>query len=255
MIITLFTGTYDQLRSSGFLQLPCKSTLNLYTGFTDIRSSYNPDIIRKHATDLKVTELKSFEKCCGIMFDEMKVKSGLVFSRNTGQLVGFTELGQISEEISVLERSLEGALKEKPLATHMLCIMIRGYFKHFNLPIGLYPTNSVDAEQLFTIIWEAVHVVEAIGLHVHSFVSDGASANRKFYEMHRLEDSANVSPEGLVYWAWNRYDLTRKIYFFSDPPHLLKTLRNNLENSGGNKGTRNLMVCKSVSSVQSWYNI
>ncbi|XP_066918923.1 uncharacterized protein [Clytia hemisphaerica] len=111
----------------------------------------------------------------------MKIKSGLVFSRNTGQLVGFTELGQISEEIYVLERSLDGALKEKPLATHMLFIMIRGYFKHFNLPIGLYPTNSVDSEQLFTIIWEATHVTEAIGLKVHSFVRSRRSQDELLY--------------------------------------------------------------------------
>uniref|UniRef100_A0A7M5V9H3 Transposable element P transposase-like RNase H domain-containing protein n=1 Tax=Clytia hemisphaerica TaxID=252671 RepID=A0A7M5V9H3_9CNID len=121
------------------------------------------------------------------MFDEMKIKSGLVFSRSTGTIIGFTELGKISDEIDSLERSLEKERKKlRPLATHVLAIMIRGFFHHFNLPIGFHATKSASAEQLFAIIWEAVGVLEMVNFNVHAFVCDGASANRKFFEMHRL---------------------------------------------------------------------
>ena len=177
------------------------------------------------------------------MFDEMKIKSGLVFSRSTGTIIGFTELGQISDEIDSLERSLQKDRKKvRPLATHVLAIMIRGFFNHFNLPIGFYATRSATAEQLFAIIWEAVGVMEMVGFNVHAFVCDGASANRKFFNMHKLKDGSNVSSDGVVYWAHNRFAPGRKIYFYSDVPHLLKTLRNNLENSGCNKKTRKLSV-------------
>ena len=38
------------------------------------------------------------------------------------------------------------------------------------------------------------------------------------------------------------FSLERKVYFICDVPHLIKTTRNNLENSQWNKKTRNLLV-------------
>ena len=186
--------------------------------------------------------MNDHERLCSVMFDEMKIKSGLVFSKNTGTIIGFTELGGISDEMEALERSLTTKSKERQLATHVLSVVVRGLFKHFNIPIGFYASKSAEAEHLFAIIWEAVGILEASNLNAVSFVCDGASANRKFFEMHRLEDGSNVSPDGVVYWAWNRCAMDRKIYFSSDVPHLMKTLRNNLENSGSNKKSRNLVV-------------
>ena len=43
--------------------------------------------------------------------------------------------------------------------------------------------------------------------------------------------------------VYDKDDKDRKIYFISDVPHLIKTTRNNLENSHGNTNTRNLHVC------------
>ena len=73
-------------------------------------------------------------------------------------------------------------------------------------------------------------------------VCDGASPNRRFYRIHELADGENKSPDGVVYWIYNRFDKRRKIYLFCDVPHLLKTIRNNFENSHGHNNTRNLMV-------------
>lgn len=58
-------------------------------------------------------------------------------------------------------------------------------------------------------------------------VSDKASPNQKMYRMHRLRD-------GVVYSTPNVFatDEDRDLYFFSDPPHLLKTTRNNFAASG-----------------------
>ena len=159
-----------------------------------------------------------------------------------GKLIGFTELGETNQELARLESTLKD---EEPsstnLASHILTVMARGILSRFNYPIGYFSTKTADADQLFNIIWDGVGSMEMSGIKVMAFISDGASQNRKFYSMHRLADSSNVSPEGCVYWCPNRYDITRKIYFFSDPPHLMKTIRNNLEKSSID-GTRSLMV-------------
>ena len=71
--------------------------------------------------------------------------------------------------------------------------------------------------------------------------ADGASPNRKFFNLHKMENNENTT-YGSVNWAMNPWDWSRKIYFVCDVPHLIKTTRNNLENSHGNKQTRNLIV-------------
>ena len=73
-------------------------------------------------------------------------------------------------------------------------------------------------------------------------VCDGASPNRRFYRIHELADGENNPPDGVVYWIYSSFDIRRKIYFFFDVLHLLKTIRNNFENSHGHNNTRNLMV-------------
>ena len=73
-------------------------------------------------------------------------------------------------------------------------------------------------------------------LQVVAAVSDKASPNQKFIRMHKLD-------EGLTYKTKNLLSPDRDILFISDPPHLLKTLRNNLSSSTTG-GTKYLWVSK-----------
>ena len=52
----------------------------------------------------------------------------------------------------------------------------------------------------------------------------------------------NVSVDDVVYWTWSRFNKGEKIFFISDPPHWIKTLRNNLKNSHGHQNTRQLIA-------------
>ncbi|XP_065657923.1 uncharacterized protein LOC136082472 isoform X1 [Hydra vulgaris] len=82
-------------------------------------------------------------------------------------------------------------------------------------------------------------------------VADGASPNRKFFQIHLAENYENVK-DTTVHWTWNIWCSTRKLYFFCDVPHLIKTTRNNLENSHWNQHSRNLMVILICSANQEW---
>uniref|UniRef100_A0A7M5VCD5 Transposable element P transposase n=1 Tax=Clytia hemisphaerica TaxID=252671 RepID=A0A7M5VCD5_9CNID len=235
-------GTYDHIRDTGFLQLPHRTTLNQYTDFTDIGCGYNPDIIKRLLDD-HLTKVPSEKRICSLLFDEMKIKSGLVFSRKTGKMVGFTSLGNINDEINLLEQQMskENITEPPEIATHVLAVMARGIVKYFNYPIAYFATTSVNSGQLYIIIWDGVAALEMRGVKVLAFISDGASANRGFFALHKLADGSNVSEDGVVFWTPNRFDKARRIYFFSDVPHLIKTLWNNLKKSSVNR-TRNLMV-------------
>ncbi len=91
--------------------------------------------------------------------------------------------------------------------------------------------------QLFPIVWNAIRLVETTGLKVIAVIADGASPNRRFFRMHR------TGANGLVYKAKNIYAADERfIYFVSDPPHLLKTIRNCWSHSFGPSSTREMQV-------------
>ena len=62
-----------------------------------------------------------------LVFDEMKIK-GLVYHKHTGQVVGFTHLGDVNADLETFERRVNGMADadEPTMATHMLSLTIRG---------------------------------------------------------------------------------------------------------------------------------
>ena len=53
-------------------------------------------IIKKLTDENNITEAKEYEKNVMLLFDIMEVKARLIFSRSTGKLIGFVELGKFS---------------------------------------------------------------------------------------------------------------------------------------------------------------
>lgn len=92
--------------------------------------------------------------------------------------------------------------------------------------------------------WMSKADKRGMSLKIRALVSDGASLNRKFYRMHA---QVGVPVEqGPVYSTPHPYDPERQMYFTCDPPHLIKTARNNFENSGWHNRTRLLEVSLTV---------
>ena len=242
---------YKHIRSSSFLHLPCKNTLLKYINFTDPGCGFNLDILNRL---VKIVEnYNELEKNVCVVFDEMKIKSGLVFCKTTGRLVGFTDMGDINDELekfgrmceddSVKKESMinEELGKEKPLAKYVIVFMVRGIVSNLQYAFGHFASEGFDCDQILPCAHEAIRNLEAIGLKVRAVTADGASPNRKYFRMHKLNTGENVS-HGVVYWCWNSWSPDRRLYFICDVPHLIKTTRNNLENSHGNRNTRNLKV-------------
>ena len=107
-----------------------------------------------------------------------------------------------------------------------MSFIVRRIFKHISFPIAYLPTNDFDKLPVIPCVWEAVRILESVGFEVRELVSDGATPDRKFYRMHLHFDKDNQK-DGVTYWTWNCYALNRKLYFFSDSPHLANTLWNN----------------------------
>ena len=92
-----------------------------------------------------------------IVMDEMYIKEDLVYNKNSGGLVGFTNLGQINTHLLQFQHSLEGG-KENPsrtLAKTMLVFMVRGLSQRLQFPYAQFPcTATMSGDMLYDLVWE-----------------------------------------------------------------------------------------------------
>jgi hypothetical protein len=98
--------------------------------------------------------------------------------------------------------------------------------------LGYFFTRDVVSYQLMPLFWRGVAILQLkANLNVIAAVSDGASPNRKFYQLHTYI-GGKLDNTKVVYKTKNLFAPGKWIWFFADAPHLLKTARNCLHNSG-----------------------
>ncbi len=176
------SGAYRAVGNS--LALPSRRTLSDYTNVMTVESEINIEMIDRLKRDMNFDSCTSPEKLIGIMMDEMKVKSGLVFNRRTDRIVGFVNLGSINNDLEALQSSLvdEAAKQQPEVASSMLVLMIRLLRRpSFTFPVAQYPVSSLSGNKLYPIVWEVIEALELNGLKVMCISCDGLSANRKFF--------------------------------------------------------------------------
>lgn len=199
-------STYKLIKESPFLNLPCKNTLLKYVNFTDPGCGFNKDIISELIKAVNFNAIADYQHNVSLVFDEMKVKSGLVFCKTTGKLVGFSELGDVNELTAQFEQQIDSEENDysKPLAKYAIVFMVRGIFSSLCFPFGHFASEGFTSDQIYHCAWEAVKILESINLNVRSIVADGASPNRKFFRLHRLQLDENAR-NGNVFWTWNEW--------------------------------------------------
>lgn len=170
----------------------------------------------------------------GILIDEIKIKEGLVYNKHSGEIVGFTNLGDFNDQLLRLEH--EG--DHPPVAKQILVLMVRGIMFKLEFPYAHFGTRGITADVLHPIMWEAIHRLESSELKVIYITADGSSANRKFFRMHYNKKDVSI----FLHKAKNPYSSDGHwLYFIADPPHLIKTVRNCWSHSGVH-GTHHMQV-------------
>ena len=117
------------------------------------------------------------------------------------------------------------------VASKLLCYMVTGIANGVRSVVACYATaDSLTREYLYDkTINEVLGALEMSGMNVLALVSDGAGPNGAFYQM---LPPLEKTKSGVVFLTRNPYAPERPLYLLSDPPHLLKTSRNSLYNSG-----------------------
>ena len=191
------------------------------------KRGFQPEILEELRTE--TNDYFDVQRYMVVLFDEMKVQANLVLDKVTGEITGFTDLGDPDVNFATLE-------KVNDVASHVLVFMVRGVCIELKFGLANFATTSVTAHQLIPLFWEAVCLLEtACNLWVIATIADGTSPNRRFFRLHKA--LADVQGD-VCYRTKNLYAPHRYIYFFSDAPHLIKTTRNCLMHSRATKGTR-----------------
>ena len=104
-------SSYEEIRNSDTLKLPSQGALRGYRNFVKPKPGFNKLVIDEL---VGLTKSYSNTKCyIMLLLDEMKIRSNLVFDKNTGQLIRFTDLGDSSINYATFD-------KQDELAFHVL---------------------------------------------------------------------------------------------------------------------------------------
>ena len=102
-----------------------------------------------------------------LLIDEMHIREDLVYDKHSGEVIGFTNLGEINEHLLAFERLLaEEPESSVTLAKSMMVFMVRGLFTKLQFPYAQFPCSTVAGDLLYNPFWEAVYRTERCGLKV-----------------------------------------------------------------------------------------
>ena len=170
------SGAYEALRQSGVLKLPSQRTLRDYTHHTEAAPGFSSEVDSMLMKAIEIDTCPERNKCILLLLDEMHVCEGLVYDTHCGELIGFTNLGNINGHLDAFEQALTSNSVDQPaLAKTVMVFMVRGLFSKLQFAYAQFPCSQVRGDKLYDPFWEAVCRLENCGLKVcgliHTFAS------------------------------------------------------------------------------------
>lgn len=102
-----------------------------------------------------------------LLIDEMDIKEDLVYDKHSGQLIGFTNLGDVNIHLDAYEKSLNSNKNLSPtLAKSVLVFMVRRLFSKLQFAYAQFPCSSLTGDKMYGPFWEAVGRLESCGFKV-----------------------------------------------------------------------------------------
>ena len=90
------SAAYHAMRTSGFIRLPSERTLRDHTHYFKNQPGFLPELNQQVQKESSIDSLSESKRYVALLIDEMKIKEELVYDKHTGQVVGFTSLGDIN---------------------------------------------------------------------------------------------------------------------------------------------------------------
>ncbi len=155
------------LYKSGCIRLPSQRTLRDYTYYVKASIGFSSEVDEMLMKAADVSSCPGRDKCVLLLLDEMHIRHDIVFDKHTGQMIGFTNLGDINRHLMDFEQSIMNNTKPSPnLAKTMAVLMVRGLFSKLQFAYAQLPSADLSGDQLYDPFWEAVGRIEKCGLKV-----------------------------------------------------------------------------------------
>ena len=91
---------YDAMKEAGFISLPRSRTLFDYSHCTKTLTGFQDDMLVNEANLLGLHN-ENWKSYVGLLQDEIRIKSGLVYDRFTGELVGYIDLDKFGNSLQL----------------------------------------------------------------------------------------------------------------------------------------------------------
>lgn len=162
--------------------------------------------------------MDEFQRHGGLIIDEMKLAENFGVAPGTGKIDGFVDLGAFTSELD----------KSVP-CDHGMIVMFQPLSGSWHQILGVFASRgNVKAHLLSKIILEAVVLAEKAGLRVDYVTCDGASWNRAMWHQFGISGTAAAVTPSVQHPA----DDSRRLFFLSDFPHLVKCVINGFIKGG-----------------------
>ena len=114
-----------------------------------------------------------------ILSDEIKIQENLVWSKYTGDLIGFVDLGDLNLNYATFQQT-------NASASHVLVFLLRSVVNPFKFSLANnFANKNATASQIFPLFWKAVKICETqCVIKVVAAPCDVAFANCNFFRMH-----------------------------------------------------------------------
>ena len=163
-------GAYETLRQSKCVSLPSQRTLRDYTHYIKPKHGFSAEVDSQLCTIAKINQCTEREKHVMLLIDEMHVREDLVFNKHSGELIGFTNMGEINSCLTSLEKNDDTSTSSPPmlLANSMVTFMVKGLFSRLEFPYAYFPCRNITGDLLFDPLWESICRLERCGFKVRN---------------------------------------------------------------------------------------
>ena len=97
------SGAYESLRTSGCLGLPSQRTLRDYTHHIKAAPGFSHDV------DMLLSRTENCperDKYIILLLDEMYVREDIAYDKHSGEIIGFSNLGEINDHFLAFEKQI-----------------------------------------------------------------------------------------------------------------------------------------------------
>ena len=168
------SSSYHAMRSSGVLVLPSERTLRDYTHWMSSDVGFSESVDQDLMKEAKLDAAQDFQKHVCLVFDEVRIKEDLVYDNHTCQIIGFVNLGEITNQQLELEHSESGKPQQR-VAKNMLVFMVRSLFSTLEYPYAQFLCSSLSADLIFPLLWDCIKRLESCGFKVVALTAENSS--------------------------------------------------------------------------------